>query len=251
MDTQVIMDFLEQYKEVIGIAAALIAIWIFFKNGLIFALRKIVILFKFYFARSDKKKMLVTRKEYMDELIKHLGLNSKSYRAIIVGPIFLHPNWVFERRNKISSTSSYDDKLYEFVMSKSLRRNHNIKIILRNTERYKTKLDKLVLPEERERFKQDVLLAIDALWGMNNEKGPDLVCSNVGHFRIDVIFDNAVVSAARLSDSRPVSGGMLSLSKQDHQVQTQFFDQVFNELSEGNSIEVNKLREYVRVLWSE
>jgi hypothetical protein len=248
---QPLIDYVTKNVEVIGGLAALAAIWIFFKNGIVFAYRKLALFVRVYLIRSDKKRRLATRKEYMETLINLLSLNKKSYRAIIVGPIFLHPAWVVERRNKMSATKSYDDKLYEFIMSKSLKRNNDIRIILRNTERYEVKLNKLILAEDREEFKKDMLSAIDTLWGKNDEKGPDLVCSDVGHFRIDVIFDSAVVTAARLSNDRPVSGGFVSLNKNDHKIQTEIFDQVFDELSSGNSSEVQKLRAYVNQLWTE
>lgn len=251
MTLEQIVHDLTGNETLLSALAALVAIALFLWAPVRVFFRAIFVFVRSRFWNSQKKIRLTTRKQYMEELARLLEINRRQYRAVIVGPLFLHPNWVIERRNAMSATTSYDDKLLTFILAHSQKRNHNIRIILANRARYRTKVDKLVLEAERPKFIADMLQAIDLVWGVNAEKGPDLVCSDVGHFRIDVIFDNALVTAARLSPDRPLSGGLLSYSADEVQAQSELFDQVFDELSGGNAREVQKLKDFVTNLWAE
>ncbi|MCG9771623.1 hypothetical protein L1D59_23925, partial [Pseudoalteromonas piscicida] len=235
-------------KVLVGVSAT-VAIITFFHKSLSTIFKKTQLFIKTKL--KLKSVLLPSRKAYMDALNSCLNMNKDTYRAIIVGPLFLSPPWVFDRRNRESSTKSYDDKLFNFLLSKSNSRTHDIRIILRNQNRYVEKIDKLVLPDEREEFKKCVLRNIDSLWGSSLERGPDLVCSDVGHFRIDVIFDKAMISAARLSKERPVNGGYISYDSVEINQQRHVFDQVFDELSRGNGSEVEELKRYIKNLWTE
>lgn len=250
MTSSEIVSSLSTNEAWLSAIVAIIAIGSYVIKPIRFSIKSLIGFLRSRIINPQSKKKLPSRRAYMDKLINLLEINKNRYRAVIVGPLFLHPDWVLKRRNASSSTRSYDDKLFRFILANTNERNHDIRLILANRKRYKTKVDKLVLEGEREKFIEDMLAAVDLVWGGEGEKGPDLLCSDVGHFRIDVIFDHAVVSAARLSPDRPLNGGVLSYSKTEIEFQTETFDQVFDELSEGNAVEVQKLREFIMNLWS-
>ena len=198
---------------------------------------------------SEKGIVLHTRREYFETAIR-LFSQSNTYRAIAAGPFLLRPDWYMKRRDKAIQLPNYDKKLFLFVKSKCRnKRNHSIRFIFRNTERFKEKINKFVEPNERNKFIDDVLANIEIIWGKDGTQGPDLICHDTGFLRIDLIYDTAIIEANRTTPSNPISSGIIYKDQNSIQTAVDRYDNVFDNLSRGHDIELNSLENYIKLLW--
>lgn len=193
------------------------------------------------------RRRLGSRREYVLACMDLLR-STKTYRATVVGPLFLHPIWYSERRAERRQLPDYERSVYDFVIRHCATRNSDVRIILRNTARYLAKVDELVKRQERSRFKADVLDRIDEVWG-DGTRGPDLCCHETGHMRVEIIFDGAFIESYRPGPNAPLAGGRLSADIDEIADARARFDEVFDGSSRGQLAEINKLKAFVRELW--
>ena len=186
-----------------------------------------------------------TRRQYVTAAISELR-NTKTFRGSTVGPLFLRPEWCMERRDRTSQMPNFDRQLLHLVNSAPAG---DIRIVFRNTERFRQKLDVLVPESERARFVHDTLAGIERLWG-SGERGPDLICRDTGHTNIDLIFDAAVLSTFRRHQFSPIEYGYLSRNQHEIDWAIQRFDSVFDAASRGREIELSQLKAFVVTLWT-
>ena len=194
-------------------------------------------------------KDLRSRRELIQASTGLLTAPTRSYRASIVGPMFLHPHWYMERRDKKVSYPNYDSILLRHIRQFGAERTNEIRFIFTNSERYRAKIEAYIEPSERLRFQTDLLKAIDSTWGLNGERGPDLCCVHPGFLHIQILFDNAVIITNRPSQMVPTAGGILSYSQDVIERERALFDNVFDSCSGGQHAELNKLRTHVENLW--
>lgn len=174
---------------------------------------------------------------------------TRSYRDIMVGPLFLHPIWYRERRNRKVQLPNYDEALGEFVQRFARERTHEIRFIFTFSDRYRAKIDTYVEPGERSQFQDELLEAVDSLWGPSGDRGPDLCRVHPGFVHIPRIYDNAVVTTYRPSQLTPTAGGLLSYSPDVVERERSRFDTIFDTNSRGQEEELRILRESIRNLW--
>lgn len=199
--------------------------------------------------RSTQERNLPTRRAFIDELISQISSNPNSYRAQLVGPLFLHPHWWKERRNRHSATPDFDSHQDLFLTRLARQRSHNVRIILALSKRYQDKAGKyLYTSEDRERFKQDLLHRVAALWGTDAETGPDLICLDTGIYEIDYIFDEAVLTQTRPVADKPTSGGWAYYDPDLVDRARHRFDEVFDANWSGQQEELSTLRAYIESL---
>jgi hypothetical protein len=192
---------------------------------------------------------LRSRLELIQASLTLLTRPTHSYRATIVGPLFLHPVWYMERRNRKVQIPNYDEALANFIQQYGRDRTHEIRLIFTFSERYRAKVDLYVDPSERGRFQKELLEAVDALWGPIGDRGPDLCCVHPGFLHIPTIFDNAVITTYRPSQLTPTSEGLLSYSSDIVRRERSLFDTIFDTCSQGQEEELKKLKEHISKLW--
>ena len=171
-----------------------------------------------------------------------------SFRAILSGPYFLHPEWVFERRRKRIQHEDFDLKLKQFIEQKQGGDKHDIRIMCSNSDRYSEKVRQLVRSTELPRFQSDVLAALESLWQSEAAPGPDLCCVHPGFGHIAYIFDEAVITQFRVAQLGPTRNGHLWRSSAHIQRETTWFDTIFDSASIGQMGEVEKLRNFILTL---
>jgi hypothetical protein len=202
------------------------------------------------FARATgNSKDLRSRRELIQASSALLTMPSRSYRASVVGPMFLHPSWYMERRDNKVSYPNYDDILARHIKQFAAERTNEIRFIFTNSERYRAKIETYIEPTERLRFQTDLLHAIDSTWGVKGERGPDVCCVHPGFLHIQILFDNAVIITNRPSQMVPTAGGILSYSQDVIERERALFDSVFDSCSGGQHVELNKLRTHIQNLW--
>jgi hypothetical protein len=194
-------------------------------------------------------KDLRSRRELIQASIGLLTAPSRSYRASVVGPMFLHPSWYMERRNKKVTYPNYDTVLSQYIKQFAVERTNEIRFMFTKSERYRAKIEAYIEPTERLRFQTDLLEVIDATWGSDGERGPDVCCVHPGFLHIQILFDNAVIITNRPKPMIPTAGGILSYSHDVIERERGTFDNVFDSCSDGQQAEVDKLRTHIQNLW--
>jgi hypothetical protein len=192
---------------------------------------------------------LRSRREYMEAAVAVVAVEPTEYRECVVGPMFLHPKWYTERRNRATQHPDFDSARLAYITATCGARNHSVRLVLRNAPRYREKVEVFVKPGERDAFVADLLHAMDAVWGQARDRGPDLCCLDIGIFRLDIIGEQMMIVAQRASLKSPVSGGWLYTSLVDIDRERAAFDMVFDTSSRGQSAELQALEEFVRALW--
>ncbi|WP_158269938.1 hypothetical protein [Litoreibacter ponti] len=200
--------------------------------------------------RSSTSQILNSRLELMNAITAEVSGDLSSYRATTVGPNFLHPDWVVERRNRRSTTPNYEAIYYKAVVSHAGERLHEHRIFFRNTNRYIDKVNRLVEPTERTKFIDDMLERIRLVWGESYDRGPSIRCHNVGFFRVEIVFPNCLIVGRRLEENGPVSGGLLISDPAQIGPERSHFDQIFEAGYRGQETEVQALASFVRNLWT-
>jgi len=178
-----------------------------------------------------------------------LLLTTKSFRCTFLGPIFLHPQWLVNRRNKKTQRPNFDNTLLKFIKFNSGKYSGQISIILRNTQRYQDKLDELIKPAERTKFKKDMIMAIDDMFGIDGRNGIDICCHNPGHFKIDLMYDNQYLEGSRKSETNQITGGYMYSGKDQLKNAKKEFDSVFDIHFSTRQNEVLKLKSFINNLW--
>jgi hypothetical protein len=191
---------------------------------------------------------LSSRKEYVETALSLLRGTHKTYRATVVGPLFLHPAWYVQRRAKSAQLPDYESEVHRFISARPAR-THDIRLILRNCDRYRDKVDQFVRKEERSFFRDCLLKAIEEMWGQNGERGPDLCCVDTGYLRVELIFDNGMIASHRGGPKSPISGGQLWRDPEVIRNERARFDAVFDGSSRGQASELDELRNFVVNLW--
>jgi hypothetical protein len=170
-----------------------------------------------------------------------------SFRAILSGPYFLHPEWIFARRAKNLQHDDFDQKLKRFVELHHDCADHEIRLMLTNSDRYLEKLCDLVRPNELSRFQSDLFKIIKTVWH-SVAFGPDLCCIHPGFGHIVYIFDEAVITQFRAQQCGPTMGGLMWNSHVHIQREITRFDTIFDSASLGREVELEKLRSFVAAL---
>ena len=78
---------------------------------------------------------LPTRKEYIDAVINTIESDPQFLRAIVVGPHFLHPMWVMQRRLEREQRKSFSLTLRNYLEESLRKGDRDIRLIERNSKR--------------------------------------------------------------------------------------------------------------------
>jgi hypothetical protein len=176
---------------------------------------------------------LKSRADYLNEVVSQISTTGEELYVSYIGPLCLHPDWYFERRDATTKMPNMDRSIRNFLRTHSSSPSHRIRIIFRNTRRYRDKVNEAVRPTEHKRFISEVLQEIESIWGPDGEKGPDLCCYDPGFFHIQVIFAKAAVSASRPQASAPIESGLLHLEPSYVTFEKRSFNQLFDLTNRG------------------
>lgn len=199
---------------------------------------------------GSPSKMLASRKELLEELVYQLSETECELRVNYVGPLFCHPSWYHERRDEAEGNApNFDVAFHEYLMN-SNHGSATTKVVLRNAKRYLEKVSALVLPNERESFKRSILQEVGNIWGEEGEKGPSIMCIEMGSFRHPMIFDDAVIEIVRDAPERPAIRGVVFSDSDYVNWERSNFDRVFEYSHRGQQRELAALREFVTGLWA-
>lgn len=201
---------------------------------------------------QDSERRLESRRDFVETLRHHLETDPEWYRAQLVGPFFLLPDWLVARREQASPYFNVDSLTRSFIDERCTQRNSEIRFILTLTPRFYAKvMGYLTDRAELRRFQDDLLSEMDLVWGGSGNKGPDIACTDTGYYQIDYILPGGVLSQSRERQDAPTRGGW-EYSDPGHieRVKSRF-DTVFDSNYRGLETEMNTLTRHVQGLkWS-
>ena len=192
---------------------------------------------------------LKSRSQYLQTAIAQLLTTRVSYRAVYVGPLFLHPLWYYKRRDQLFSLPNYDIIVSRYLNKLPHSRQTENRVILRNSGRYNAKVDQIVPPAERSNFKKAVHTEITKLWGSKGNKGPLICCVDTGYLRIPLIHDNSFIVASRRTEAMQIEAGYLFTGIDDVRRERAMFDEVFDSSYRGQELEIEALRAFINQMW--
>ncbi len=193
---------------------------------------------------------LKSRSEYLNAASLQVQNAISGYRCIYVGPLFLHPDWYFAKRDLIFGMPNFDREVKQFILNLAAKERDSVKIILRNTQRYIDKIDEIVEIGQREQFREEVINCIKSIWGGDGRKGPLISCVDTGFLRIPIITDECLLIASRSAAGTPIAGGYRMTSREDIEREKSMFDQIFLTSYKGMEKELKELVGFVESLWN-
>lgn len=194
---------------------------------------------------------IVNRRDLIDSYIKCLE-NTKSFRNMTMGPIFLSPRWYRERVCANRSYRDFDSMFLEWVLKESaIGVNHNIRLIFRNSERYEVKIKEYLSPNEYLRFMNDTINNIHAVWGKEGEKGPELCCVDPGYMHIITASDNCAIITQRAGIKDPTKKGYMTTDSSEVSKIIHHFDEIFDFNYSSQSKELSTLISFVHHVFDE
>jgi len=154
-----------------------------------------------------------------------------------------------ERRNSRVQVHSVDTVLATLLRERTKHRNHNIKIILTFSKRYRVKIDEYVAVNERPLFVDSLLRAVDQLWGDKRDRGPDICCVHPGFSHIQTISDGCALILNRSSQLRPVAEGVCFRDDATIRRERMAFERIFEDNSKGQDREIDVMIKRIKTLW--
>ena len=186
--------------------------------------------------------MLHDRPAYLGAITRRLSAPTARLYAAYVGPLPLHPDWYFAIRDASTGQPNMDVGIRSLLRE---RAGTDVRIVFRNVERYRQKLEELVTPTMRGKLKDDMLAEIDRIWGEDGSSGPQICCFDTGPFHIPTIFDDCAVTASRETPGAPITEGVLVQDPTLVEWEAAAFNRLFDGCYRGQATEVFQLRSYV------
>ena len=191
---------------------------------------------------------LKSRAEYLSEASRQLFTTGDEFCATYVGPLPLHPDWYFHRRDQTTNLPNMDRPVREYLRAHRGSRIASVRLIFRNSIRYLDKLAETILPAERGQLVEDILREIENLWGSNGDRGPDLCCFDTGFFHIPLLYKQVAISSSRSGERKAIQEGILHTDPTYVSWEKRNFNSIFDSSYRGQQKELEALREFVKSL---
>jgi hypothetical protein len=143
-----------------------------------------------------------------------------------------------------------DRAIREYLRLYAHRKQPDIRLIFRNTQRYLQKVADVVAPTEHSDLARDIQSEIDRIWGAEGEHGPEVCCVDIGFSHIPILFRDAAIAAYRRTPVAQIDSGLLYRDRGYITYEKRHFDEIFQMSNRGRSVELRALRDFVSTLAS-
>jgi hypothetical protein len=191
---------------------------------------------------------LLTRKKFNDAVIHTLQSNPMLLRAIIVGPLFLHPDWIMRRRLERESRESFSLNLRVYLEESIHQCNRDVRLIIRNSPRYLEILKELVRPNEVHDLVRDMTLALHDMFSLRSPLCVTFRCINTRYYHQMVATDKSCFIGIRKGEHNPIEHGYELKDQKAIEMELMRFDEVFDWHFRGNHAELRVLEKYIASL---
>jgi adenine-specific DNA methylase len=188
-----------------------------------------------------------TKEEYNEEIIKELESHPNSLRAIVMGPHYLHPKWVIDRRSEREDRKSFSRALRTYLEETPPHIKRDIRLIIRNSPRYSKYLieKSLVNPEEVHDFTHEMMGKLDNLLKLESFS---FCCADVGYYENVIITDNSYFEYGRVTEVTQIESFYQSKDPDKIKMASVHFDKVFVANYKGKNEEIARLKQFIMSL---
>ncbi len=198
--------------------------------------------------KTQSENEFLSKREFHKQSKAFLDKKVLPFRTTFVGPMFLHPDWLFDLNQKKKSGVGYDRSIFEFIKSIDERDSSDIKIICRNNNRYKKIVSELVPQDKFELFKQQTLERVDEIWRKDRLVSPLICCVDTGFLQIPTIHDDVLFMTYRKTETTPIGETLAVRDVSFVEKQKKMFDEVFETSFRGIDVELESLKAFIREL---
>lgn len=192
-----------------------------------------------------KFTQLPTRKEYNDAIIDAIESAPKSLLAIIVGPHFLDPMWIIQRRLEREYRKSFRLTLKNYLKESLERDDRDIRLIIRNSRRYTEVVKKDIRKCEIDKFVREMKSAMRSLL-FPRKLGSTIsfCCWDPGLFQV-IITDEFCFEPNRDTDLSPIDSGNRFEDPTYIRMRRTQFELKFDKNFKGLQTELKSLERYI------
>jgi hypothetical protein len=191
---------------------------------------------------------LPTRKKYNDAVIEALESSPKLLRAIIIGPHFLHPQWIIQRRLEREHRKSFSLTLRDYLEESLHPLNRDIRLIIRNSIRYPQEILKpLVKQHEIPDLIQEMKSALHTMFSNPESSHMSFCCTDPGLYQV-LITEKSCFVTVRRTDQSLIEDGYELKDPQVIEMELIRFDRIFDADFKGQGTEIDLLGHYIASL---
>jgi len=192
---------------------------------------------------------LPTRKKYNDAVIEAIETGPKLLRAIIVGPHFLHPQWVMQRRLERERRKSFSLTIRNYLEESLHEHDRDIRLILRNSNRYPQILKPLVKQHEIHDVIREMKSNLHKLFFAPKSRSTiSFCCTDPGHYHGVIITEKSCFVTSRKTKQSQIECGYELRGSHIVEMELVRFDGIFDASFKGQDDEVVLLEGYITSL---
>lgn len=194
---------------------------------------------------NEQEKEFLTKSEYNKEVIRELESHPKMLRAIVMGPYFLHPIWLINRRLELEDRESFSLALSNYLEDSSRQSGRKIRLIIRNSPRYMEYLNQLINPEEIKDLFREMFESLDNLI---KDESISFCCMEVGFYENVIITEKSCFIYGRTSQDTSIDNFRQSKDENKIKKESSHFDKVFDKNYKGRNTEITSLKQFLLLI---
>jgi len=186
--------------------------------------------------------------KYNEEVIKELESHPNSLRAIVMGPYFLHPKWIIDRRSEREDRKTFSRPLRTYLEGITPKSKGKVRLIIRNSPRYLDYLKKpkpLVKSEEVPDLIHEMITNFDNLLKLGTFS---FCCADVGYYENVIITETSCFVYSRKTEVTPIESFYQSKDPNKIEIELAHFDEVFDANYKGRDNEITRLKQFIMSL---
>lgn len=192
---------------------------------------------------------LPTRKKYNDAVIEAIEAGPKLLRAIIIGPHFLHPQWVMQRRLERERRKSFSLTMRNYLEESLHEYDRDIRLILRNSNRYQQILKPLVKQHEIHDVIREMKSNLHGMFSAPESRSTmSFCCTDPGHYHGVIITEKSCFVTSRKTNQSQIEHGYKLKDSQIIEMELTRFDGIFDANFKGQDDEIVLLESYITSL---
>lgn len=195
-------------------------------------------------------KHLPNRRKYKEYVADLLSKNPIELKAMIIGPLFLHPEWFINKRIQKLRGVSFTKHLIDYLNFNVKKPNSDIRIIVRNSIRYSSAIRPLISSnEELMLLKRAMYSNLESLSKMLHQYNSfSFACFDPGYYQGIIISENECCKYHRNEEDTQINGGYIFYDPQTLEFENNRFDEIFDSNFRGIDKELEELEKFIKRL---
>lgn len=200
-----------------------------------------------YLLTTETEKVFSSKEKYNEEVIKELEAEPKSLRAIVMGPYFLHPQWLINRRIKREDRRRFSLALRTYLEKAAKKPNTKVSMIIRPSPRYLNYLTEKSLVGHQD-VRRLIHVMIRNLDRLSKSRQISFCCTEGGYYQNVIITEHSCFRYGRRCETGQIRRFSRVKDPDVIEQESNHFDEVFNENCKGKDEEIAKLKQFIMSL---